>query len=75
MSGKRDEVGRFTSGLSKKDVLEAMEPGEPYGTRELADKLDIPRRSAYKYLSQLASSGQIRKKKLGERHVIWMKSE
>lgn len=74
-SGKRDDNGRFTSNVGREDVLTVMEPGEPYGTRELADILDIPRRTAYKYLSELNDEGHVRKKEIDGRSVIWMKSE
>lgn len=75
MSGKRDDQGRFTSDVTKEDVWEAMEPGEPYGTRELADSLTIPRRTAYKYLTKLTEEEYVRKKKIDDRCVIWMKVE
>jgi len=55
------------------DVFEAMEIHDPYTTGELADKLDIPRRTAYKYLDKLADEERIIKKKPEPRRVIWMR--
>lgn len=75
MGGKRNERGRFTSDTTREDVLEAMEPGEPYGTRELADILDIPRRSAYKYLSELTEEERVRRKDIDGRSVVWLRAE
>jgi len=71
----RNEKGRFESGhdVSSEDVFEAMEIHNPYTTGELADELDIPRRTAYKYLEQLADEDRILKKKPEPRRVIWMR--
>jgi DNA-binding IclR family transcriptional regulator len=75
MAERRNEKGRFTSDVSKEDVLEAMKVGEPYGTRELADMLTIPRRSAHKYLTELTGEDRVRKKRIDGRSVVWMKVE
>lgn len=71
----RNEQGKFTSDHDADDLLDAMEPAEPYGTRELADKLGIPRRTAYHYLSQLADDEKVRKKKTDARRAIWIRHE
>lgn len=71
----RNEYGRFESehGLVPEDVLEAMEPLEPYTTGELADQLGAPRRTVYNYLESLAEANKIRKKKPEPRRVIWIR--
>lgn len=72
---KRSKNGRFESehGLIPEDVLEAMEPLEPYTTGELADELDVPRRTVYNYLEELAEKNKIRKKKPEPRRAIWIR--
>lgn len=71
----RDEAGQFVATRSPADVLEAMEPSEPYTARELAEELGWPRRTAYELLSDLAEQGTIRRKKTGHRTVIWIHPE
>lgn len=70
-----DRKGRYESahGISEDDVFDAMDSHEPYTTGELAEKLDIPRRTAYKYLETLAGEDKIVKKKPEPRRAIWMK--
>ncbi|WP_117367433.1 helix-turn-helix domain-containing protein [Natrarchaeobaculum sulfurireducens] len=75
---ERDDKGRFTP--EKEDtgpdaVYDSMETGEPVSTREVADNLEIPRRSALRYLDSLAEEGEIRKKKLDQRRAVWIKTE
>lgn len=71
----RDEEGRFEShhDIGKEEIFQAMEIHNPYTTGELANKLDIPRRTAYKYLEELAQQDRIIKKKPEPRRVIWMR--
>ena len=73
-SQKRNEKGRFKAEheITPEDVFEEMDPLEPYTTRELADRLDVPRRTVYNYLNELAESGHIRKKKTEPRRAIWI---
>lgn len=72
---ERNEEGQFESehGITEEDVFEAMEFHNPYTTGELADELDIPRRTAYKYLEKLAEQDKIVKKKPEPRRAIWMR--
>jgi predicted transcriptional regulator len=72
---ERNEEGKYVSehGLTAEDVFDSMEPLEPYSTAELADDLNAPRRTVYKYLNELAEEGRITKKKPNERRVIWMR--
>jgi DNA-binding MarR family transcriptional regulator len=57
------------------DVLEVMEPLEPYMTSEIAEEFGWPRQTAYEVLNGLADDGEIRKKKPEARRVIWIRTE
>ena len=72
---QRNERGQFVSehGIAADKVFEAMAQLEPYTTAELADSLNAPRRTVYKYLEELHDEGRIRKKKLNQRRVIWIR--
>ncbi|ELY53997.1 helix-turn-helix domain-containing protein [Natronolimnohabitans innermongolicus] len=74
---ERNSQGRFTAehDVTAEDVYEAMDQFEPYTSREIADNLDIPRRTAYKFLNDLADAGLIRKKKPEPRRAIWIRNE
>jgi DNA-binding MarR family transcriptional regulator len=74
-SRKRDSAGRYTSTRDPADVLNVMDPLEPYTTGELADALGWPNRTVYEALDDLAEDGEIRKKKTDPRRVIWMLTE
>lgn len=56
----------------REDVFNAMGPGEPYSTGELADILGWPSRSTFHVLDELADEGRIRKKKPSDRRAIWI---
>lgn len=73
----RDEEGRYETehGVGKDDVLDSMEPLEPYTTGEIAEKLGAPRRSVYNYLEKLYEEGKIQKKKPEPRRAIWMRGK
>ena len=69
----RDKEGRFSSEVTREDLYETMEELEPYTTRELADLVGIPRRTALNYLDELADEDLIRKKKPEPRRAIWIR--
>lgn len=73
---ERNSRGRFTADhdVTPEDIYESMEPMEPYTSGEIADELGIPRRTAYEFLTELADSGHIRKKKPEPRRAIWIRS-
>lgn len=73
----RNSKGQYvaTHDVTSRDVFETMDPLEPYTTRELADALAMPRRSAYEHLEELADAGKIRKKKPEPRRAIWIRPE
>ena len=68
----RDSSGQFASTREPADILNVMEPLEPYTTGELADALDWPQRTVYHVLDRLADDGTLRKKKPDSRRAIWM---
>lgn len=57
----------------KEELLEVMEPAEPYTAGELAEQLEWPTRTVLYCLNRLADEGEVRKKKPGYRTVIWIK--
>lgn len=71
----RNESGQYVATRSPDDVLEAMEPLEPYTTGELADKLDWPRRTVYELLTTLEEQEDVRKKKPEPRRAIWIRPD
>ena len=70
----RSEQGRFTRQRDPEEVLNAMEPGEPYVTSELADILEWPRRTVYKALTELCEADRVVKKQVNQRSVMWTRS-
>ena len=71
----RDEHGRYTSSkqIDYDDILSAVDDHEPASTREVADAIGVPRRSALRYLDDLTEGKQLRKKKLDPRRVVWIR--
>lgn len=67
----RSEQGRFTRQRDPQEVFDAMEPGEPYVTSELADSLGWPRRTVYKALTELCEADKVVKKQANQRSVMW----
>ncbi len=55
---ERNARGQFTAehDVTADDIYETMEPLEPYTSREIADKLDVPRRTAYEFLTDLPTA-------------------
>lgn len=74
---QRNGKGRFESehGVTTEDVFEAMEPLEPYTTGELAKMVEVPRRTVFNYLEELAEQDRIRKKKPEPRRAIWIRRD
>lgn len=72
MADAPNPTGSNEPQTTKDDILDVMEPGEPYGTTEIMDALDLPQSTANYRLNKLADDGVIRKKKTGHRTVIWM---
>jgi uncharacterized membrane protein len=73
MSDTPNPSGTNTPQTTAEEVLDVMEPGEPYTTPEIQEELDLTQSTAYRRLRDLADEGKIRKKKAGSRTVIWIR--
>lgn len=71
----RGEGGEFIQERKPVDVLEVMQPLEPYMTSEIVDELGWSQRSTYNVLTRLHESDEIRKKKPEACRVIWIRTE
>lgn len=69
-----DDTSRGWVRRDPDDIPEAMEPGEPYTSAELADVLGWPRRSVHHVLGELEEDGEVTSKKAGPARV-WMLGE
>jgi DNA-binding IclR family transcriptional regulator len=69
----RNESGQYVSRRDPADVAEAMNPGEPYTTTEIAELVEWPRRSAYAALDTLQERGEVNKKQANSRMVMWIR--
>jgi predicted transcriptional regulator len=69
----RGDGGQYVQERDPADVLEAMNPGEPYVTSELADELEWPRRTVYEALSDLHETDRVQKKQANARAVMWIR--
>jgi len=68
---QRDEGGKFTEKTSLNDVLELFETGEPLTSTEVGEHLNITRRSALNKLNKLYERGDVDRKQVGARAVVW----
>ena len=55
-------VNKTEHDVTANDEYAAMEPYEPYTSRVIVYKLNIPRRTAYEFLDDLADIGRIGKR-------------
>ena len=69
----QSEQGRFQRQRDPDDVLDAMDPGEPYVTSELADAIEWPRRTVYEALEGLHQDERVVKKQANARAVMWIR--
>jgi hypothetical protein len=70
---ERNESGQYVSRRDPVDVRDAMDPGEPYTTSEIAELVGWPRRSTYAALSTLRENGEVNKKQVNSRMVMWIR--
>jgi len=77
MGRKRDDKGQYTEEVSIDNVLDAFRNAElPVLTsNEVAEALDCSRASAYNKLESLVDQGELRKKKVGARAVVYIRLE
>lgn len=75
MERERNDSGRYTEQVTPESVLAVFDDSEvPVLTAsEVADTLDIARQTAYNKLEALVESGEIRKKKVGARAVVYIR--
>ena len=71
MGRERDESGRFTEGVPLDVVLDLFTDTEPRTTKEVADALDVSKKTAYNKLEALQEQEEIRKKNIGGLAVVW----
>jgi predicted nucleotidyltransferase/biotin operon repressor len=64
------QSGRFEQTYSDSEFIAAVRKYDPASTQEIADELGIHRRSAQHRLDNLADSGQVSKKKVGN-SLVW----
>lgn len=67
----RDDQGRYTEEVTLEDALALFTDAEPRTTKEVAEELDIVRRTAYNKLQELHEQGELKKKDVGARGVVW----
>lgn len=70
---ERDQQGRFEEKVTLEDVL-AMFNDEPLSASDVADEFDISNRAALNKLEELKERGEIQRKNVGSRAVVWWRS-
>jgi len=75
MSRERDEGGKYVEEVHPESVLEAFDQADvPVLTaNEIAEMMDTSRSTAYYKLEDLVENGEIRKKKVGARAVVYFR--
>jgi predicted ArsR family transcriptional regulator len=71
---ERDEQGRFEEQVTHDDVLELFD-GEPVSASDVADNFDISNRAALNKLERLHEEGEVERKNVGSRAVVWWRSK
>lgn len=77
MGRERDESGKYTEQVTLEDVVEIFERVDlPVVTAsEVAEELRCARPTAYNKLEQLVEQGEVHKKKVGARAVVYIRLE
>jgi len=77
MERERDESGQYTEQVTPDSVMVVFENADlPVLTAsEIADELDCSRPSAYNKLEELVDRGELHKKKVGARAVVYILME
>jgi Fe2+ or Zn2+ uptake regulation protein len=75
MERERDTSGQYTEQVTPESVLAVFEEADlPVLTAsEVADKLDCARPTAYNKLETLSDRGELHKKKVGGRAVVYIR--
>ena len=74
-SRPRGEGGEYVEEFTPEDALAVFTDSEPLTAKEVAEELGVVRRTAHNKLSDLEERGDLRKKKVGSRAVVWWRSE
>lgn len=72
---ERTEQGQYTEEVTPDDALAVFTDHEPRTAKEVAEELGIVRRTAYNKLTELEERGDLRKKKVGSRAVVWWRPD
>ena len=77
MDRERDESGQYVEQVTLDSILEVFERAEvPVLTAtEVAEELDCSRPSAYNKLEELVEQGELHKKTVGARAVVYIRME
>jgi response regulator of citrate/malate metabolism len=77
MERERDDTGQYTEQVTLDSVISVFENADlPVLTAsEIADELDCSRPSAYNKLEELVDRGELHKKKVGARAVVYILME
>jgi predicted ArsR family transcriptional regulator len=67
----RDEDGRYREKVSLDEVRQLFRRSEPRTAGEVAEALDISSRAALNKLNELHQNGEIKRKQVGARAVVW----
>ena len=70
---KRTESGQYVEEVPPESALEVFTDHEPRTASEVADELGVVPRTALNKLNELAEQGELKKKKVGGRAVVWWK--
>jgi len=75
MERERDESGQYTEQVTPAQVLDVFEDADlPVLTaNEVAEALDCSRAAAYNKLEGLVEDGEVQKKKVGARAVVYIR--
>ena len=71
----RSEKGTYTEEITPEDALAVFTDHEPLTASEVAEELGIVRRTAHNKLSTLEERGDLRRKKVGSRAVVWWRPD
>jgi hypothetical protein len=72
---ERTDRGRYTETVSPDDALSVFTDHEPRTAKEVATALDVSRRTALNKLDELVKRGDLRRKKVGGRAVVFWKPD
>jgi predicted ArsR family transcriptional regulator len=77
VSRGRDESGKYTAQTGPEQVLQVLreQPDPVVTATEIAEHLDVSAETARRYLSDLHENGEVRRKQVGARAVVWWLSD